>query len=140
MSTVVVKSQESPGCLIQLLWFFFVGAWLGQAWVVIAWVLMVTIVGIPVAVKMLNALPQIVALRGQGQPLTVRTVGNNLQILPGSPQQAPLLLRALYFLLIGWWFSAIWMEAAFLLCATVVGLPLGFWMFDRVPAIVSLHR
>jgi hypothetical protein len=32
------------------------------------------------------------------------------------------------------------MEAAYALCMSVIGLPIGFWMFDLVPAVVSLRR
>jgi uncharacterized membrane protein YccF (DUF307 family) len=54
--------------------------------------------------------------------------------------QRNIVLRALYFVLIGWWLSAIWMELAYAVCLTIIGLPIGFWMFDKVPALVSLHR
>jgi uncharacterized membrane protein YccF (DUF307 family) len=40
----------------------------------------------------------------------------------------------------GWWFSAIWMATAYLLCLSIIGLPLGFWMFDLTPTVVSLKR
>jgi uncharacterized membrane protein YccF (DUF307 family) len=55
-------------------------------------------------------------------------------------EQDPFLIRALYFVLIGWWFSAVWMALASLVVSTIIGLPLGIWMFDRVPALVSLQR
>ncbi len=38
---------------------------------------------------------------------------------------ANLLVRALYFVLIGWWLSAIWAVAAWILCLTIIGLPFG---------------
>ncbi len=54
--------------------------------------------------------------------------------------QRPLLLRALYFLLIGWWFSGLWLAAAYLALISVVGLPLAFWMYGRVGAVTTLYR
>ena len=142
MSTVVVQSGDrNPGCLIQLLWFALVGWWLGQIWIAVAWFLTLTVIGIPIAVAMLNKIPQIIALRGQSESVHVRTEGHTTVVSTGGavPQRF-ILTRAVYFVLIGWWFSAIWMEVAYVLCATIIGLPLGFWMFDRVPAVVSLHR
>jgi len=140
MDTVVVETKQGPGCLIQILYFFLVGWWLGQIWIGVAWFLMVTIIGIPIAVKMLNHLPQIIALRGYATTVALKEVDGTLVAEKGSTPQHNLLLRALYFVLIGWWFSAIWMEVAYWLCMTIIGLPVGFWMFDRVPAVVSLHR
>jgi hypothetical protein len=32
------------------------------------------------------------------------------------------------------------MEVAYAISLTVIGLPIGFWMFDQVPALVSLRR
>jgi uncharacterized membrane protein len=57
-------------------------------------------------------------------------------------RQNPFLLRALYFLVIGFWFSLVWMLLAWLLTAVTFGLafPLTFWMFDQVPAITTLAR
>ena len=138
---VTVETRRSPGCLLQLLWFFFIGIWLGQIWMIAAWILMLTIIGIPLGVSMLNMLPKVFALREPTRRVRVyRTADGSLSEEPVGKPQINILLRALYFLLIGWWFSAIWMEAAYLLTTTIIFLPVGFWMFDRVPAIVSLHR
>jgi uncharacterized membrane protein YccF (DUF307 family) len=141
VSTVVVSSQKRTGCLTQVLWFLFIGWWVGEIWIVVAWFLMLIVVGIPVGVKMLNKLPQVLALRGPGPTATVVTDGNVTVVSQGGQvPQHNILVRALYFLLIGWWFSFVWVEVAYVLCLTMIGLPVGFWMFDRVPALVSLRR
>lgn len=139
--SAVMTEKKNPGCLVQLLWFAFVGIWLGPIWVVVAWVLMITIIGIPVGVAMINQLPKVIALREPDRELTITTRVNGQTVLRESePEQINILLRALYFILIGWWFSAVWMVIAYLLTMTIIGIPLGFWMFDRVPAILSLKR
>ena len=50
------------------------------------------------------------------------------------------LLRALYFVLIGWWFSAGWLAVAWAASVTLIGIPLAIWMYNRVPAITTLRR
>jgi len=137
MTAATIVAKKNPGCLVQLAWFALVGWWLGQAWIAVAWFLAATIVGMPLAVMMLNRVPEVIALRGETE-LLVRNVGGRTVV--SDVPQYNILLRALYFLLIGWWFSALWIEAAFWLCATIIGLPLGFWMFDQVPFTVSLRR
>lgn len=141
MTHTVIERRENPGCLIQILWFALIGIWLGQIWIAVAWLLMLTIVGIPLGVAMLNYLPTVIALRREPVHvlITTRRDGALLTREVGVPQ-VNIVLRAFYFILIGWWLSAIWMELSYLVCLTIIGLPLGFWMFDRVPALVSLHR
>ena len=139
--SVVVETKQNPGCLLQLLWFAFIGIWLGQAWMVVAWIFMVTIIGIPIGVAMLNMLPKVIALREPSRQVIVSTSreGEITQREVG-PEQVNIVLRAIYFILIGWWFSAVWMEAAYAVSLSIIGLPIGFWMFDRVPLILSLKK
>jgi len=137
MTTATIVAKKNPGCLVQLVWFALVGWWLGQAWVAVAWFFAATIIGMPLAVMMLNRVPEVMALRGETE-LLVRS-WNGHTVVTEIPQYN-ILLRALYFILVGWWASALWLELAYGLCMTIIGLPLGFWMFDRTPAIVSLRR
>ena len=51
----------------------------------------------------------------------------------------PWILRALYFILIGWWFALGWINFAWAANATVIGLPLGLWMLNRVPQVLTLR-
>jgi uncharacterized membrane protein YccF (DUF307 family) len=132
-----IISHRQPGCLIQILWFALVGWWAGQAWAAVAWFLCITIIGMPVGVVMLNNLPKVIALRDPSD-VVVAKIGGRM-VVREMPQTS-LLVRALYFLLIGWWLSLLWIELAFAICLTIIGLPVGFWMFDQVPMMVSLKR
>lgn len=140
-SSTVVETRQNPGCLLQILWFAFIGLWLGQIWVAVAWVLMVSVLGIPLGVWMLNRVPKIMALRESPRQVRIVTDASGRLVTRevGAPQ-VNIIVRVLYFVLIGWWLSALWIEAAYLLCVSVIGLPVGFWMFDMVPAVVSLQR
>jgi uncharacterized membrane protein YccF (DUF307 family) len=138
---VYVETKRNPGCLLQLLWFAFIGIWLGQAWMVVAWLLMVSVIGLPLGIAMLNMLPKVIALREPTHQVgVVRRADGRMALVDVDAPQINFILRALYFILIGWWFSALWMELAYLLTATVIGIPFGFWMFDRVPAVLTLRR
>jgi uncharacterized membrane protein YccF (DUF307 family) len=137
----VVVSKENPGCLVQLVWFAAVGWWAGELWIAAAWILMLTVIGAPLAVVMLNMLPQVIALRGATSAVQITCTDQfEYRVRDVRVPQRSWVLRALYFVLVGWWLSALWMEAAYALCLSIIGLPIGFWMFDRVPALVSLKR
>ena len=102
-NSLVVENKKNPGCLVQLLWFAFVGWWLGQAWMVVAWILMVTIIGIPFGVMMLNMLPKIIALREPDQEMRVlRRADGTVITAPVNVPQVNIILRPCYFLLVGW--------------------------------------
>ena len=106
-NNVTIRTKKNPGCLIQILWFAFIGWWLGQAWMIVAWILMITIIGIPLSVMMLNKLPWIIALRNE--PVRVRVTKRadgslvEHEIDEGSGQY-PAEGHLLYF--VGWWLSA----------------------------------
>lgn len=61
---------------------------------------------------------------------------------PGPAAQRSFLVRAPYFLLVGWWASLIWLVLAYVLILGTagLGLPLAFWIVNRVPAITTLAR
>jgi uncharacterized membrane protein YccF (DUF307 family) len=139
MKTVIV-SKDNPGCLVQVLWFALIGWWAGELWMAVAWFLMVTVVGAPIAVAMLNKLPQVIALRGNRTSVEVFRVGDSVVTRSASVPQHNIFFRIVYFVLIGWWLSALWMEAAYAVCLSIIGLPIGFWMFDQVPALLTLRR
>jgi uncharacterized membrane protein YccF (DUF307 family) len=86
---------------------------------------------------MFNQLPKVIALR-QPDEIIVEQPGARVDVI--APQQINIFLRILYLLFVGWWLSAIWTLIAYLICLTIIGLPIGLWMVDKTPALLSLHR
>lgn len=56
----------------------------------------------------------------------------------GEP--VPTVVRVIYFIFIGWWFSYFWSGVAYLLALTVVFMPAALKMFNFLPRIVSLAQ
>lgn len=55
------------------------------------------------------------------------------------PQEGPgLVIRAIWFVLIGWYLGFFWILTAALLNSTIIGLPLGLMMFNAVPKVMTL--
>jgi uncharacterized membrane protein YccF (DUF307 family) len=116
--------------LVRALWFVLVGWWLTPILVNIAWLLMVTVLLIPIGVKLINLVPTALTLK---EPRSV--------IEPEEARaQTSLLLRAVYFVLVGWWLSFIWANVASFFAITIIGLPIAIWMLNRLPYVTSLYR
>jgi len=139
---VAYDYSKGPGCLVRGLWFIFIGLWLGGIWCWIAWILNITIIGMPLGLWMLNRIPQVMTLKPVRTVSTVSTVDGRVVITHRNPKQIFFLWRAIYFILIGWWFSLLWLFFAWLVTGITLGLglPLAFWMFDRVPGITTLQK
>jgi uncharacterized membrane protein YccF (DUF307 family) len=135
--TTTIQRDRGVNLILRALYFIFFGLWFSGIWAAVAWVLCVTIIFLPFGLWMLNRLPQVTTLQAQRDDLVVTNEG---RVFSSRVAQRPFLLRAIYFLLIGWWFSAIWMAAAWALSSSIIGLPLGFLMFNAVPAVITLQR
>ena len=136
----VIIERNQPGCLVQAVWFLAVGWWATAIWISVAWLLCALIITLPLGVMMLDRVPKVLALREPGGDLRVRVVSANGRLVDVNRQQHPFLLRAVYFLLIGWWWSAIVIVVAYTFALSILGLPIAFWLFDRVPGAVTLRR
>src|SRR5918912_1443190 len=120
---IVVSRAEGRGLLVRALYFILFGWWFSAIWAVVAWILCLTIIGLPFGLYMLNRLPQVVTLKPSRSDLVLITTGC---VVERDVPQVPFLLRALYFLLIGWWLSAIWIAIAWALNASIIGMVIGF--------------
>ena len=137
---IVQVVDRSPGLLIRAVWFVFVGWWLGQFALLAAWVLNVLIITLPLGLYILNRLPQVFTLRSSSQNWKVEASGAGGTVIRSvEPEQRDFWLRAVFFVLVGWWFSLLWLEIAWLAGITLILLPLSFWMFSKSAAVTTLR-
>lgn len=139
---VSVETQsKSPSIVVRAVYFLLVGWWASGIWLSVAWFLTVTIIGAPLGIKMINWVPKIVSLKERQIATEVtQTREGSVTVTESASDQHSLLVRAVYFLLVGWWASGIWMSIAWVASITIVGLPLAIWMYSRLPYVVSLYR
>lgn len=134
------QRNSSPSILVRAVWFIFVGWWATGIWLGIAWFLNVTVIGMPIGIKMINYVPKVVSLKGRTAGNGVGPQGGDAGVEQHNTAQRSLLVRAVWFLFVGWWASGIWMGLAYAATLTVVGLPVAIWMYGKLPLIVSLYR
>lgn len=137
---VVVNTPQQPSLLVQGVWFLFVGWWASQLAILTAYLLILSIVGMPLGVMILNRLPGIVALRGPKKELTVRQVNGTTFISHEQRPQYKFWIRAVYFLLCGWWLGLLLVEISWVFMLTLIGLPVAVLIYDYIPRVVSLRR
>jgi len=98
--------------LVRALWFVSVGWWLTPVLVNAAWLLNATIILLPFGIKLINLVPTALTL---AEPRSLDDTG--------SASQPSLVVRATYFVLIGWWLSWLWANVAAALSLTIIGIP-----------------
>ena len=141
MSTSMQEFRAGPGCLVRAVYFVLIGWWLTGLWSALAWALMASVIGLPVGLWMVNRLPQVLALMpARMVAVTTTDAQGQRTTVIGRVAERPFLLRAVYFFLIGWWLSAIWMAVAWICAISIVGLPLALWLYNRVPLVMTLKQ
>jgi uncharacterized membrane protein YccF (DUF307 family) len=124
-----------PNLILRIIWFLLVGWWLAAILSVAAWTLNATVIGLPLGLWIINRLPLAATLRPSSSQFRLED-----GILRSGVDQHPFVLRAIYFVLFGWWLSGLWMLVAYALLLTIVGMPAAFWMYGRIGAVTTLYR
>jgi uncharacterized membrane protein YccF (DUF307 family) len=135
--------REEPGVpfILRVLWFFLIGWHVTLWWVLAAWFLLITIIGMPLGLWMLNRTPIVLTLRmPRGYTVTELQDGEPVAQSYRSAPQRSWLVRLIYFVLVGWWLSLGWSLVGWFLCVTIIGLPLGVLMLNRLPTVTTLMR
>ena len=141
--------QQGPGLLVRFIWFLFIGWWLSGWAILFGWLFTVLILTMPIGLYIINRLPQITTLRPSSQTVRAKIDehGNTVVETVDIPQR-PFIWRTIYFLLVGWWFSALWLVLAWIvsIVSTIIfvliplGWPLVFFMYSKAAAITTLRR
>jgi uncharacterized membrane protein YccF (DUF307 family) len=138
---IMVNVVSSPNFLLRALWFIFIGWWAGLIWLHIGFALCVSVIFLPVGLMMLNRLPSVLTLQPSSQQTTVTMYQNGMvSVQVGEPQQIDFLLRALYFLVIGWWLGYVWALVGYIFCFTIILMPIGVMMLNRLPTVLTLRQ
>ncbi len=137
----VAEYKSGPNLLVRFIWWLFIGWWASGIVVILAWLSLITIIGIPLGIWLINRLPSVLTLRPRTrmQSLQVDDQGRTV-VVDHARAQTAWPLRGLWFVLVGWWASAIWMAFAWVIQLTIIGLPLALMMFNRTPFIASLYH
>ncbi|HVA89169.1 MAG TPA: hypothetical protein VNL71_04950, partial [Chloroflexota bacterium] len=142
---MVQDAGAQHSLLVRALWFLVFGVWFGAVATVLGWLLCVLVITLPLGLMLLNRLPQIMTLRPPSSSTQI-TYANGVTMITTNvgARQPPFLLRAVYFLFIGWWLSALWLALAWAFVA-VTPITLGtslvpaFMMFNSVPQVMTLR-
>ncbi len=123
--------------ILRAIWFFVLGWELAGVWILIAWALNLTIIGLPLGLWMIDRVPQVLTLKARPGVFIEEGDGRRSFV---SARQPPFIMRAAYFILIGWWFSLIWAALGWFLCLTIIALPVGVIMLNALPLVTTLQR
>ncbi len=126
--------------LSRAVWYVLFGWWLGAIWTLVAFLLCLSIIGLPIGVMMFNTLPKVLTLKPTETEQVQTIVDGKPVTVSGFPEEFPFLLRAIYFILLGWHLALYALAIGYLLCLTIIGLPAGLWILNRIPLIMTLKR
>ena len=137
----ITELKTGPTLGVRALWFVFVGWWLTGIVSAFAWVAMVTLIGLPLGIWLINRIPTVLTLRPRTSYRYQYTDQLGRLVSFETPiDQPPWWIRGLWFIFVGWGASAIAMSIGWFLCVLIITLPIGLWIYNRVPAVASLYR
>jgi len=132
--------QHQHGFFVRALYFIFIGWWAGLIWLNVGYFFVLTIIGLPFGLVMLNRLPYVLTLKPASQSVNINITGNTTNISIGGAQQINFWIRALYFIFVGWWAGLAWSWLAYGMFVCILTMPVGIMMFNILPAVITLRK
>lgn len=137
---IIAPQTQNLPFIVRALWFLCVGWWLSGIAIAVGYLLIATVIGMPLGFALLNKIPQVTTLRPRNQTLGVTTQNGVTTMMYQDQEQYSMWIRAIYFVLVGWWAGLLWLSAAWLLQLPIITMPISILMYDRAPGIITLHR
>lgn len=135
------ETKRGPGFLVRAIWFVVVGWWLTAIVSALAWFAMITIIGLPLGIYLVNHVPTYLTLRPRSKATYwIADPTGGLMLMETGVRQTDWPIRFIWFLFVGWWASAAVMTIGCLLIVLILTMPVGLWIYNRVPFIASLYR
>lgn len=140
--TIIIVNNGGNGSnmLVRAVWFLFIGWWLSGLAILVAYLACATVIGLPLGFAIFNRLPSIITLRSRTQKSSVEVKDGVAYITGGKVPQYPMWARAIWFLFAGLWLGGIYLGVAWLLCVSIIGLPIGLVMLNRTGAVMTLLK
>jgi uncharacterized membrane protein YccF (DUF307 family) len=136
----VITVNGGPGLLLRAIWFVFIGWWATGILLSVAYLMSLTIVLLPIAFVLFNVVPTVLTLRPRQTHVTTEMRDGVMHISHGNVPQRSFAMRAAWFVLIGWWLSAVVILLGYAICLTVVLIPVGVMVLNRIPEVMTLRR
>lgn len=137
---IMVADSGETNIVVRAAWFLFIGWWLSFLAVTLAVLLQLTIIGIPAAIWLINRIPQIVTLKSSRKLQIAASEAGITMVARDDRPQHRWYVRTLWYIVVGWWATALWLYTAWLASVTILLLPLGFWMFGQTGKVQTLRR
>jgi uncharacterized membrane protein YccF (DUF307 family) len=132
-----MRARQVP-LLIRFIYFLVFGLWFGGLCAGVGWLLCVSVIGLPFGIWVLHRLPLVTTLTMPDEEYVPIKHAKDYHPVQ-TDEGFPFLVRAIWFVLVGWWLSLLTIKVAFLLSASIVFSPIGFWLINRVPAVLTLE-
>jgi uncharacterized membrane protein YccF (DUF307 family) len=134
--TVKVKQHN---IIVRAIYFLLVGWWFGLIVAFFGWFLYATVIGAPLGIKVLNAVPGSISLHAREKDVKVFRDEDGYTVKQVRKEQRKWWVRVLWYPF-GLVLSFFAILLAWLLCVFLVTMPLGVMLFNKIPAIASLYR
>jgi len=132
---LVGKLNRGLSVFARYVYFFVIGWWMGLFAAIAGSVLCASIIGLPLGTMLLNKLPTIVFMREEGEPCPWGYTDHRHQREP-----MPFVIRVLWFFVLGWSLGMLLITFGYLISLTIIGIPVGIYLLNRVPLVMTLSR